>query len=75
MKDTPLTFIFLMFALLFLALSNLLLTHQGPEGFQNMINAFHLNKNKLKRNARTQLQDTRDYVNANVRSKMKLLGF
>ena len=51
------------------------LKRQEPEGFQNMIDQFHINKNQMKRKIRSRLNDTHDYFVANVRSTMKRIGF
>ena len=54
---------------------NMFLKRQEPEGFQNMIDQFHINKNQMKRKIRSRLNDTHDYFVANVRSTMKRIGF
>tara|TARA_B100000902_G_C27265115_1_gene893072 strand:- start:441 stop:665 length:225 start_codon:yes stop_codon:yes gene_type:complete len=74
MEITTESLSFLMLAILFLALSNIVL-NRDTEAFQNMIDSFHLNKNKMKRNVRQSIDDTTAYVSANVRARMKTLGF
>ena len=74
MEITTESLSFLMLAILFLALSNIVL-NRDIEAFQNMIDSFHLNKNKMKRNVRQSIDDTKDYVSANIRARMKALGF
>ena len=74
MVITAVSLSFLMLGILFLALSNIILS-RDVEAFQNMIDSFHLNKNKMKRNVRQSLDDTKAYISANVRARMKALGF
>ena len=75
MTQTAITMAIMMLVFMLLALSNIVLNRQEPETFQNMIDQFHINKNKLKRKVRSRLNDTRDYFYANVRSTMKQVGF
>ena len=75
MTQTAITMAIMMLVFMLLALSNMVLNRQEPEAFQNMIDQFHLNKNQLKRKVRTRLNDTHNYLYANVRSSMKQIGF
>ena len=75
MAQTAITMATLMLVFMILALCNMFLKHQEPEAFQNMIDQFHINKNQLKRNIRSRLNDTNNYLYANVRSTMKRIGF
>ena len=75
MTQTAITMAIIMLVFMLLALSNMVLNRQEPETFQNMIDKFHINKNQLKRKVRSRLNDTHDYLYANVRSRMKQIGF
>ncbi|MAV56243.1 MAG: hypothetical protein CMI79_01740 [Candidatus Pelagibacter sp.] len=75
MRQTAITMAIIMLIFMLLALSNMVLNRQEPETFQNMIDQFHINKNQLKRKVRSRLNDTHDYLYANVRSRMKQIGF
>ena len=75
MTQTAITMATLMLVFMILALCNMFLKRQEPEGFQNMIDQFHINKNQMKRKIRSRLNDTHEYFVANVRSTMKRIGF
>ena len=75
MAQTAITMATLMLVFMILALCNMFLKRQEPEAFQNMIDQFHINKNQMNRNIRSRLNDTRDYLYANVRGTMKTIGF